>query len=81
LGAVCPSPQSAVCVMLSPGDQALDVALLALALADAVDDLEHALGAHAARRALAAALFLGELEEEAGDVDHAGILVHDDHAA
>ena len=66
---------------LAEGHEALDVALLALTVADALHDLEHPLGADAARRALAAALFLRELEEEAGDVDHAGVLVHDDDAA
>ena len=66
---------------LAEVDEALDVALLALAVADARDDLEHALGADAAGRALAAALLLDEVEEEARHVDHAGVLVHDDEAA
>ena len=61
--------------------KALDVALFTLAGADALDDLEHALGADPAGRALAAALLLGELEEEARHVDHARVLVHDDEAA
>jgi len=51
--------------------EALDVALFTFAGADALDDLEHALGADPAGRALAAALFLGELEKEARHVDHA----------
>ena len=38
-------------------------------------------GADAAGHALAAALLGGELEEELGEVDHAGAVVHDDHAA
>ena len=59
----------------------LDVAGLALPLADPRDDLEHALGADATRRALAARLLLDELEEEPSDVDHAAVLVHDDEAA
>ena len=66
---------------LAEFDERLDVAFLALAVADAGDDLEHALGADAAGRALAAALLLGELQEEAGHVDHAAVLVHDDEAA
>ncbi len=48
---------------------------------DAVEDLEHALGAEPAGDALAAALLLGEVEEEARQVDHAGLVVDDDHAA
>ena len=67
--------------LLAEVDEPLDVALFALAVADARDDLEHALGAHAARRALAAALILDEVEEVARHVDHAGVLVHDDEAA
>ena len=62
-------------------DQPLDVGLFAAALADAVEDFQHPLGAHAAGDALAARFFLDEFEEEAGDVDHAAILVHDDQAA
>ena len=62
-------------------DQPLDVALFAPALADAVEDFQHPLGADAAGHALAARFLLDELEEEAGDVDHAAILVHDDQAA
>ena len=41
----------------------------------------HARRALAAGRALAAAFAAQELHEEARDVDHAGALVHDDHAA
>ena len=66
---------------LAQVDQPLDVGLLAAAFADAVEDLQHPLRAHAAGHALAARLFLDEFEEEAGDVDHAAILVHDDQAA
>ena len=62
-------------------DQPLDVGLFALALADAVEDLQHPLGAHAAGDALAARFLLDELQEEAGHVDHAAVLVHDDQAA
>ena len=48
---------------------------------DALEDLEHALGAEAAGHALAAALVLGELQEVLGEVDHAGGVVGDHHAA
>ena len=43
--------------------------------------LEHALGPDAAGHALAAALVLRELQEVPGEVDHAGGVVGDDHAA
>ena len=62
-------------------DQPLDVGFFALAFADAVEDFQHPLGAHAAGDALAARFFLDELQEEAGHVDHAAVLVHDDQAA
>ena len=42
---------------------------------------EHLGRAGAAGNALAAGLGHAELDEEAGDVDHAGRVVHDDHAA
>ena len=59
-------------------DQPLDVTFFAFAFADAVEDLQHALGAHAARHALAARLVLDKVQEVARHVDHAGVLVHDD---
>ncbi|OPZ46054.1 MAG: hypothetical protein BWY94_00921 [Actinobacteria bacterium ADurb.BinA094] len=59
----------------------LDVSLAPLALDDTVERLEHAFGAEAAGDALAAALVLGELEEETRQVDHAGLVVDHDHAA
>ncbi len=62
-------------------DQPLDVGLFAAALADAIEDLQHPLRADPAGHALAARLLLDEFEEEAGDVDHAAILIHDDQAA
>ena len=58
-----------------------DVALLALALGDALQNLQHALRADAAGEALAAALVDDEVHEVARGVDHAGVLVHDDEAA
>ena len=59
----------------------LDVALLALALGDVRQDLQHPLGPLAAGGALAAGFILAEVHEEAGHVDGAGVLVHDDQAA
>ena len=50
----------------------------ALAVRDLVQQLQQTLGAHAARRALAAAFVHRELQKELGDVHHAVILVHDD---
>ena len=52
-----------------------------LAGGDPFEDLEHAGGANPAGHALAATLFGGELEEELGEVHHAGGVVHHDHAA
>ena len=59
----------------------LDVVHRAQALGDALEDLEHPLRADAAGHALAAALLGRELQEELGEVDHAGRVVDDDHAA
>ena len=67
--------------LLAQQFQPFDVAVLAFAVADALQDFQHALGAHAAGRALAAGLVLGEFHEEAGDVHHAGLVVHDDQTA
>ena len=53
----------------------------ALAVRDLVQQLQQTLGAHAARRALAAAFVYGEFQEELGNIHHAGVLVHDDEAA
>ena len=61
--------------------QPLDIAVLALAFANAVEDFQHAARADAAGGALAAAFIHGEIQEEAGDVHHTVVLVHDDHAA
>ena len=61
--------------------EAVEVRKLALAGDDAVEDLKHALGTDTAGRALAAGLIDGEVEEEARDIDHAVVLVHDDQTA
>src|ERR1035437_8145705 len=57
----------------------LDVAPAAVAADDAVQRLEHTLGAEAAGDALTARLLLREVEEEAREVDHAGLVVDHDH--
>lgn len=56
----------------------VEVLKRALIFHDPRQNFEHAFGALAARHALAAAFALGEVHEEAGGLDHAGILVHDD---
>ena len=55
------------------------IAFTPVAIGDAVEDLEHALGPHPAEGALPATLLAGEVEEKFGDVDHAGGLIHHDH--
>jgi hypothetical protein len=61
--------------------QRIVAALFARRPRDRGQDLEHPPRAFAAGDALAAALALDEVHEELGDVHHAGVLVHDDHAA
>ena len=48
---------------------------------DALQDLQHPLGALPAGNALAAAFILSEVHEEPGHLHHAGVLVHDHQAA
>ena len=48
---------------------------------DPLDDLPHPLRPFPAGNALAAGLVAEEIQEILGDIDHAGLLVHDDHAA
>ena len=62
-------------------DESLDVGLFAAPFADAVEDFQHPLCAHAAGNALAARFLADELDEVAGDVDHATGFVHDDQPA
>ncbi len=62
-------------------DKPVDVLVLAVALADAVENLEHPLGADSARRTFPARLLLHELQEESGDVHHTGGIIHDDKTA
>ena len=61
--------------------QQVQIAGDAFALGDALQDLQHPLGAHPAGEAFAAALVPDEVHEVAGGVHHAGVLVHDDEAA
>ena len=82
LGAVWPRPQRLVFLMFSAMLSRRSMSPSSpVAGGDALEDLEHALGAEAAGDALAAALVLGELQEVPGEVDHAGGVVGDDHAA
>ena len=62
-------------------DEQVKVGHGAFSRADAGKDVEHLRGTGAAGNAFAAGLGHAELDEEAGDVDHAGGIVHDDHAA
>ena len=54
----------------------LNVAFLAASVADAFQNFQHALAAFTAGCAFAAALRLGEGQEEAGQIHHAGVFVH-----
>ena len=60
---------------------AIQVRQLAVARGDALQDLQHAGAADAARRAFAAAFVADELHEVLRELDHAGGLVRHDHAA
>ncbi len=53
----------------------------AVAFGDGVEDAERFVEAHAAWDALAAGLRVRELDEVAGDIDHAVVFVEHDHAA
>ncbi len=59
----------------------LNVSLDAFALRDALKYFEHALRSYFAEGAFSAGFCLSEVEEVARYVDHAVVLVHDDHAA
>lgn len=61
-------------------DQAVKVFKLALPFRDAVKDIVQLFGTHAARRAFTARFADAKLHEEFGDIDHAGVLIHDDEA-
>src|SRR5450759_28713 len=53
--------------------QQLDVSLTSISRGDALQSLQHALGAQPTGHALAARLVLSELQEEARQVDHAAV--------
>ena len=61
--------------------QRFQVARLSFTLAEAIEDLQHPLGADSAERAFAARFRLRELQKEAGHVHHAVTVVEDHHAA
>ena len=61
--------------------QPLQVVHAARALGDAVQDAQTLVQSDAAGNAFAARLGVGELDEVAGDVDHAVVFVHHHHAA
>ena len=61
--------------------QSLNIAFLTLAFGDALQDFQHALCANPAGGAFAAGFIRSKLQEEAGNVDHAVILIHDNQAA
>ncbi len=56
----------------------IDVPFLSFAVADALQDLQHPLGADAARGAFPARLILDKIEEEFGQVHHTGVFIDDD---
>ena len=62
-------------------DQQIQIVMGRLAIANFGQQFIHLRRARAARNALAAGLRHAELHEEAGHIDHAGGIVHDDHAA
>jgi len=66
-----------------PGEmlQLLQIVAFALAGAEPLQDVQHAAGADAAGGALAAGLVLRELQEIAGDIDHAVVFVQHDQTA
>ena len=59
----------------------LDILFASLVADDALESFQHALRTLAAGDALAAGFLLREFHEEAGDLRHAGVLVHDDETA
>ena len=61
--------------------QLVDVALLAPALGDGLQHFLEAQGPFPAGGAFAAGLVPGEVQEVLGDVHHAILFIHDDHAA
>ena len=68
-------------VSASSSKQVDDRLRRAVAVNDALEDLKHTLGAFTAGGAFAAGFVLGEVHEEPCNLDHAGLVVHDDQAA
>ncbi|OQC56119.1 MAG: hypothetical protein BWX54_01547 [Verrucomicrobia bacterium ADurb.Bin018] len=60
--------------------EAIQIGQFALALANALQDFAHALGAHPAWRALAAGFLLHKFNKEPRHIHHAGVFIHDDQA-
>src|SRR5690606_1474036 len=61
--------------------QLVDVLHFALAFHNALQNLQHALGADTAGGTLAAAFIHGKVQEVAGDVHHAVVFIQHDHTA
>ena len=61
--------------------QFVEVLLTTLAFGDARESAQGLVQSHPARRAFAAGFRAGELDEIAGDIDHAVVVVHHHHAA
>ena len=73
--------QTVACDFIAQVLQPLDIAFLAFAVADFLQQLEDAARSDTAGRAFPARFGLREIHEVAGNVDHAGGLVHDDQPA
>ena len=58
----------------------VEVFHLTFAFSNTGKDFQHTLTTHSARYALAAGLCRGERQEEFGELNHAGVFIHDDHA-
>ena len=82
LGQVCPRPQRAESLMSRPHfRKEFNISFPSFAFGDSRQDLQHPFGADAAGNTLSAGFVLGEAQKETGNVHHAGLFVHDDHAA
>ena len=80
-GRLTQTAQCAVLDTLAELFQQLHIALFALALADAVEDLQNTRRADAARRTFPAGLLGRKAQEEPGHIDHTGAVIHNDHTA
>jgi len=59
--------------------QQFDVPIFAFPGTDAVQDIEDPPGANTARGTFSTTLILCKFHEEAGNIHHAGFIIHDDH--